>query len=264
MVSAGTAVVRLGKAVTFVVIGVLAFLSDKVEAQAQEVGTTICGCQPAVYEITLNFTVTCEDTDVEGPGIDDVACLRSSEFDDAVTDLVPVLITDIQFLELNQELQPLQQEPRTGAFFNGDVVRYTSVLAVLPEFTEETLPRAFQMILRGVNALDQPIQTTWLITYSNDCGIFPILLEGQRIGWSVFVCNRTSLNLQSLSTLVSHPPVLFHRLISGTLLILCVLWYLHLRLPRYLHLHLFRYLHLHLPRFPRSPRPRRLHRLRLR
>ena len=175
---------RLKRAAPFAVVGALALLFNSASAQ---VGVTICGCQPAVYEITLNFTLTCDDTDVLGPGINETACVTSKETDEDITDFVPVLVTDIQFLELNQALATLQQEPRTGAFRQGDVVRYTSVLAVRDSFTELDVPRAFQMILRGFNAIDQPIQQTWVITYENDCGIFPILFEQQKIGWSIFV-----------------------------------------------------------------------------
>lgn len=177
----GTSFARLS---LLLLVGTLSLLFDDASAQ---VGTTLCGCQPAVYEITLSFDVTCEDENVMGPGINETACVPSKETDEDVTDFVPVLVTDIQFLELNRDLQTLQQEPRTGAFRDGDIVRYTSVLAVQPFFDELTLPRAFQMVLRGFNAIDQPIQLTWVITYANDCGLFPILFEGQRQGWSVFV-----------------------------------------------------------------------------
>ena len=181
-------------------MGALTLLFDTVAAQSgpnNPVGTTICGCQPAVYEITLSFDVTCDQTDVAGPGINETACVASKETDEDVTDFRPVVVTDIQFLELNKDLATLQQEPRTGAFRDGDIVRYTSVLAVQDDFDELTLPRAFQMILRGFNAIDQPIQLTWVITYENDCGIFPILFEGQQIGWSVFVSIQFSTLLSS-------------------------------------------------------------------
>ena len=162
----------------------LALLFGKANAQ---VGTTICGCQPAIYEITLQFNVTCDMVNVQGPGIDQIACFTSKETADDVTDFKPVVVTDIQFLEQNAALENLQQEPRRGSFRDGEVVRYTSVLAVQSNFDQNTLPRAFQMVMRGFNAIDQPIQLTWVITYSNDCGLFPILFEGQRQGWSVFV-----------------------------------------------------------------------------
>ena len=185
-----------GRATALFALGVFSLLVRQTDAQGA-VGTTICGCQPAVYEITLSFDVTCDDVDVQGPGINEVACIASKETEDDVTDFVPVLVTDIQFLELNRDLATLQQEPRTGAFRDGDIVRYTSVLAVQDSFTENTLPRAFQMIMRGINAIDQPIQMTWVITYENDCGIFPILFEGQRQGWSVFVsCSRADTSVR--------------------------------------------------------------------
>jgi hypothetical protein len=181
--------ISMGKAALVAVIGSLFLLVKETGAQ---VGTTICGCQPAVYEITLDFSVSCDDRTAGGPGINETACVESRETGEDVTDFIPVLLTDIQFLELNGNLDTLQQEPLTGAFRDGDIVRYTSILAVQSEFGPNTLPRAFQMVLRGFNAVDQPLQLTWVITYNNDCGIFPILFEGQTQGWSVFVSSRST------------------------------------------------------------------------
>lgn len=172
------------RAAALLAIGTFALLFGKANSQ---IGITLCGCQPAVYEITLAFNVSCEQTNVEGPGITDTACIESREGNEPVEDFTPVILTDIQFLELNQNLQTIQQEPRDGPFRDGDVVAYSSVLNVITDFDEVSLPRAFQMVLRGFNQFDQAIQVTWVITYANDCGLFPILFEGQRIGWSIFV-----------------------------------------------------------------------------
>ena len=153
MVSASHAFSRARRAAVLFALGSLAFLLvDKVEAQSGDnnpVGTTLCGCQPAVYEITLNFTVTCDESDVMGPGINETGCVPSREGNEAVTDLTPVVINEIQFLELNSALAPLQQQQLSGTWVDGNMVRYSSVLAVVKDFNETTLPRAFQMILRG-------------------------------------------------------------------------------------------------------------------
>jgi hypothetical protein len=172
------------RAAVLLTIGTLALLLGNVKSQ---VGITLCGCQPAVYEITLSFNVSCAESNVAGPGIADTACVESREGNEPVEDFTPVILTDIQFLELNQNLQTIQQEPRIGPFRDGDVVSYSSVLNVLTDFDEISLPRAFQMVLRGFNQFDQAIIVTWVITYANDCGIFPLLFEGQRMGWSIFV-----------------------------------------------------------------------------
>jgi hypothetical protein len=178
------------KLALYAVMGSLLLLAQHGTTVMGQVGVTLCGCQPAIYEVTLTFDALCADANVEGnPGINATACITSPETEDNVTDFVPVLITNVQFLEQNADFVTLQQIPINGDFRDGDIVTYTSVLAVQEptEFTEATMPRAFQMILRGINAIDQPIQVTWVITYDNDCGIFPILFEGQQMGWSVFV-----------------------------------------------------------------------------
>ena len=176
-----------GKGLLPIILVLVLSVSVCLDCALAQVGTKLCACQPAVYEITLNFTVTCEAVDVQGPGILETACRIDKETTDDVTDLVPAQVTEIQFLELNGNLQTLQQEARTGSFRAGNMVQYTSVLAVQPSFDEDTLPAAFQVIMRGVNAVDQPIQMFWVITYSNDCGVFPVLTEGQKQGWSIFV-----------------------------------------------------------------------------
>jgi hypothetical protein len=164
----------------------LLFLITEVRA---EVGVTVCGCQPVEYEIRLQFNLTCQDANVGGLGISETACVPSKETNEDVTDFVPVLVTNIRFLELTKDSLLLQQDPRTGAFLDGDTVRYTSFLAAQTSLTvnETTLPQAFQMAMRGRNAADQQIQLTWVIFYSNACGVVPVLFEGQQQGWSVFV-----------------------------------------------------------------------------
>ena len=152
-----------------------------------QIGLSLCGCQPAVYEITLNFTVTCDESDVKGPGILETTCRISPETAQTVTNFVPAQVNEIQFLELNANLDTLQQEVTKGTFRTGNVVRYASVLAVQTSFDETSLPAAVQLIMRGVNTVDQPIQMFWTIVFSNACGIFPLLREGQKQGWSVFV-----------------------------------------------------------------------------
>jgi hypothetical protein len=171
----------------------LLFFLQSIRGQ-EEVGIDICACQPSVYEITLGTGLICEDATVEGPGIVEIACLVSSRLPDTVnvTDFVPVTVSEIQVLELDEFQDPIGQSVYTdGPYFDGDFVTYTSIVRTQPDIiTPTTLPRGLQVSIVGNNARNQPIVNTWAILYSNDCGIFPLLTVGQVIGWSIFVSHR--------------------------------------------------------------------------
>jgi hypothetical protein len=156
-----------------------------------QVGVTICACQPDFYEFTLNFTLTCDDTDItsELPGINDTTCRVSPVSSQNVTDEVPVVVTSVQILELGpppkypilfETTFPLQLSD--GGKFN-----YTSVAAKPEDITtEDKVPSGLQLSIIGRNQDEEEILNYWLIVYDNDCGIWPLLEEGQKIGWTVF------------------------------------------------------------------------------
>ncbi len=160
-------------------------------SMGQAVGTDLCACQPSTYELTLDFGLVCNDTTVGGEGIFDQDCLIATRLPDTVnvTDLVPVTVSEIQILELDQFQDVVGIVIyNEGPYFDGDVVTYTSIVRSTPEFINPvTLPRGFQVSIVGNNAEGQPIINTWGILYDNDCGIFPLLTEGQTIGWTIFV-----------------------------------------------------------------------------
>ena len=171
---------------------VLAFLfMTQKTMQAQEIGVDIiCACQPAVYAFTLDFDLMCADLNVAGPGISDQACLveaRGIDTEDGA-DLRPIAVNSIQIFELDQNLQVSAQTPLAGNFLSGSTFTYTSVVATAPDMlTPETLPRGIQLVFTGTNASDQAIVNTFIILYTNDCGIYPVLQKGQVAGWTVFV-----------------------------------------------------------------------------
>jgi hypothetical protein len=168
------------------------------ETTAPTTSPLLCACQPAAYEIALDFNVSCDDRTVtsgldgSNPGIIGTACITNKETDQNVTDFTPVTIHAIQFIEHNENVNPIQQVRLDGEFVNGDVVNFTSELAntssLMNNFTELSIPRTLQMILRGNNAADQDIQLIWFIKYSDSCDAMPpLLVIGQTMGWSEFV-----------------------------------------------------------------------------
>lgn len=171
-------------------LGIAALVMCCGRASAQ-IGTDICGCQPATYTFTFDFDLTCDDTTVmEGGGINETACLTEIRGQDEVPpeDLVPLSVQNVQIFELDQDLQVVAQTVRTGPFANGGTFTYTSIISTMTsDLNSQSLPRGLQVVSTGLNAKEEATVNTYIITYTNDCGIFPILTEGQQAGWTVFV-----------------------------------------------------------------------------
>lgn len=162
------------------------------------IGTDICGCQPATYTFTLDFGLICDDTDVAGPGINGTACLTEvrRQSDTSDEDLVPVTVQNIQIFELDQSLQVSSQTVRSGTFTDGSTFTYTSIISTMNSGSPPaSLPRGLQLVITGLNENEESTVNTFVITYTNDCGVFPILTEGQTAGWVIFVRNEPAVFL---------------------------------------------------------------------
>lgn len=190
-------------------------------SNAQEIGLDICACQPAVYEFTLDFDLTCADLDVGGPGISDTTCLtelRGEENQDDA-DLRPVTVSQVSIFELDQNLDVIAQTVKSGTFLSGSMFTYTSIIATEPDMLNpESLPRGLQVVFIGNNALNQAVVNTFAILYNNDCGVFPLLREGQIAGWSIFVSLPRTKNgwlLTNLSRILSAYVLLSFQLTDG-------------------------------------------------
>ena len=159
--------------------------------RGQLIGTNICGCQPATYTFTFDFALTCDDNNVEGgPGINATACLTEVRGKDEVPDeeLIPVTVQTVQIFELDQNLQVFAQTVRTGTFVDGSNFTYTSIISTITDLEDvASLPRGLQLVITGLNNKEEATVQTYIITYLNECGIFPILTEGQTSGWTIFV-----------------------------------------------------------------------------
>lgn len=157
--------------------------------QAQVVGTELCACNPAVYTFELLFDADlCEFTNVDGLGIQNSnSFCAPAGVDQDVENFAPIAISQIDILELDQTLVPFAFQPIRGSFRNGDTFTYTSVTATNPNLPDNRLPGGFQMNIIGINELEQAIQNVWIITFTNECGIFPIFTEGEQIGWTRLV-----------------------------------------------------------------------------
>lgn len=164
------------------------FLTGATGLDGQVIGKDLCACSPSTYEFTLDFGLFCPPVNVtESDAIDQTSCVITSFGDPNVTDLVPVSVQSIDILELGQGLRVLVQESILGNYSDGDSFAYTSLSATPHEITApDEVPRAIQINIVGMNQFDEALINVYIITFTNDCGAFPLLLEGQSAGWTHF------------------------------------------------------------------------------
>jgi hypothetical protein len=110
--------IEWGRSTLILFFAMLMMLST--DTKAQQIGVDICACQPSVYEFTFDFLQTCADFNLTGPGISDSACDVTAEA--GVTDEVPVVVFQIEILELDQRAIVVAQTQIAGDFRTGDTL----------------------------------------------------------------------------------------------------------------------------------------------
>ena len=190
---------RISSSPSLIVVLVSAFFVWATSLGQEIIGTDICICSPSTYEFTLDFTLTCPPptnnvaTGIDNGSIEETSCFITQEIAGTITDFTPVEVDTIEILELDQEFVQIGSSTEYGGptnppFLNGDTISYTTKSATtMPVTIDEEIPKAIQLLMRGRNVLNQPIQNVYLITFSNDCNAYPTLDIGESIGWTVFV-----------------------------------------------------------------------------
>jgi hypothetical protein len=171
------------------ILSLLVLLASVVRSRGQTIGVDLCSCAPSTYEFTLDFDLFCPPINVtQGDAVLVTGCLVIPAIDLEVADLVPVAVSSIDIVELDQDLTVIVQENIAGNFGSGDTFSYTS-FAANPDniITSRDLPKAIQVNLYGVNAQDEALVNSWIIQFTNNCGAFPVLFEDQSAGWVRFV-----------------------------------------------------------------------------
>ena len=170
-------------------IPLVVLLASFVLATGQEIGTEICSCSPRTYEITLDFSLTCPPVNITlGNAIEATSCLVSPFGAPNVVDLVPVSVDSIDVLELGQNLRVVAQTDIDDVFVDGDTFTYTSVVADPDSIdTVQQVPRAIQLNIVGTNKDGEQIINVFIVTFTNDCGSYPLFEEGESAGWARFV-----------------------------------------------------------------------------
>ena len=179
------------------IFGTLATLLTGHRASGQGIGTDICACSPSQFEFIFDFSLTCPPVNITtGEAVSATSCLISPFGNPEVQDLIPVAVQTIDILELGQDLRVLVQENIAGNFGDGDSFQYTSIAALPDEINDPVdIPRAIQLNIVGLNRLDEPIINVYIITFTNNCGAYPVLREGQSAGWTLMVSLNTLLRV---------------------------------------------------------------------
>jgi hypothetical protein len=142
---------------------------------------------------------TCAETSLPNSGIEDSMCsiLPEQPNTDLIGSPIPTSVSSITILELGQNLGTIltTEIPIDSAFISGQTFTYTSFFGTQEglDTNEEfgTFPRGLELRISGRNLFSETIVNTFTIEFSNSCcytcGIFPVVEEGDQIGWVKFV-----------------------------------------------------------------------------
>ena len=186
-------VVNLFRTAWIGVLIILAFdLNTRTTTNAQELSLTVnddvCGCSSSTYTFVLDFGLTCPPTNINkgsGSGVARVSCLISP-FGAPTTKLEPVVVDSISILELDQSNSVLVEERIGGAFVSGDSFSYSSIINTDVTSVQE-IPKALQLNLSGRNEDGVILINVFVITFTNECGVTPVIQLGESAGWVTFV-----------------------------------------------------------------------------
>jgi hypothetical protein len=159
-------------------------------APSPVVGRDICACHPATFTVALDLSGNCDTDDFEGkPGIGESVCAVLDE-KDTPSDRVPVTIKTVQFTEFDQTFDQIltQKTFDEGNYTTGDVFEFAGFLAGNGTVTEAvSVPGSVLVELSGVDADGNLVDNSWVLDFTNECGVFPVMTPGQRLAWIVVV-----------------------------------------------------------------------------
>ncbi len=150
----------------------------------------LCSCAPSRYTLTLDFNLSCPPVNI--PTVDGIAstfCQVAPFGDEGVgeIDLIPVEVKRIDINELDTTFGVLSEQGIEGSFGDGDTFEFIS-FAADPNNTVNppNVPKVLQVNLFGVNANNENIVNFFGIAFTNSCEQYPVLSEGQSVGWTRF------------------------------------------------------------------------------
>lgn len=97
-----------------------------------------------------------------------------------VTDFTPVAVSSIQVIEFDTEGRVLAQFFSDDIYMDGNTFVYTT-------YSDEQLVGGIQLSITGRNAYGDPITNLIAVSYTNECGVYPVFFVGDAIGWIIIV-----------------------------------------------------------------------------
>jgi hypothetical protein len=157
------------------------------------VGTDVCACQPTVYELTFDLSLSCSDNTINGtiilPGLNGVNCVTFSGPDSSADRLIPVTISDVMIEETNKQFETIGKQTYSNIFRTGDSIQYTSSIdnSTSDSIDVDNIPHSITVTLNGNTEDNLSVVNSWIITFTNDCQTFPVIYDGLTIGWTRLV-----------------------------------------------------------------------------
>lgn len=156
-------------------------------------GADVCTCQPSKFSLSIDTSLTCETSTISSvnPGIQDTTCIVQSSSGTRKTE-TPTQIVSIEISELNQELNKIRTSVFNDTFVSGDKIRFASRMSSsvynLHDVDDVTArPKGLQATIIGIDNDGLEITNNWVLLFSNECNIYPVISTGQQIGWTKFV-----------------------------------------------------------------------------
>jgi hypothetical protein len=169
----------------------LGFLFGPVGAQ---LGVDQCACFPSTYTFVLDLAQTCAETSLPNSGIDDTTCsVLPADPNTDSGNMIPTRVSALTIRELGQNLGTIltTEIDIDTSFISGKTLTYTSFVGTQEGLNTNvqfnTFPRGLELEISGLNLFGQTIVNRFTIDFSNACGIFPVVEEGDQIGWVNFV-----------------------------------------------------------------------------
>ena len=153
-------------------------------------GKKFCACLPSTFVFTFDFSLGCtDDISSADPGITSFSCDVTTVDAGTPSDPVPVVVTDILIFEVGQPTRSQTistTEVTDAAYKNGDIFEWTSTADISFPISDDA-PKILQVTLRGKNAAGEELLNLWLIEFTNQCNVWPVLTPGMQAGWMVMV-----------------------------------------------------------------------------
>jgi hypothetical protein len=152
----------------------------------------------------LDLGQLCGQTSLPSSGIESRTCSVLSESGTVLNNMVPVSVSEITVRELGQNLGTgiFSSQIPGDSFITGDSFTYTSSsvgtqAGLDMSITSGVFPRGLKVQLRGINLFNEIVDNNFTIVFSNECDVFPVVQEGDQIGWVKFVSSSSLSNTRA-------------------------------------------------------------------